>query len=170
MQDIDNDLKVIQNILVNEKKMKKYFHKLKIYLQLSLNRIQHTIELTQEKNYDRVEYIIMHDYGKSYIEKLFSLTQNLIDKEQKILLIKKKEYENIIVTIFILFAIEIGVVLYLIFMIFKKKSKMELFQNELENQLDIINSQVPYSKTDLNGVITEVSEAYCNMTLYTKKS
>ena len=169
LQDINRDLDRIKNSLINQKNMKKSFSQIKIYLKLALNRIQHTIALTKQKEYERVRYIIIHDYGKSYMEKLFKLTQKLIEEEKKILAIKINEYENIVIVIFVLFFLEIAMILFLVVLVFNKKENMELFQNKLESQLDIINSQVPYSKTDLNGVITEVSEAYCNMTLYTKK-
>jgi len=39
---------------------------------------------------------------------------------------------------------------------------------ELQDSLNIISKYVIYSKTDLNGIITEVSDAFCEVTKYSK--
>ncbi len=46
---------------------------------------------------------------------------------------------------------------------------ISFMQKDLEKRIELVNKHVSFSTTDLNGVITEVSEAFCRLSGYTKK-
>jgi len=46
---------------------------------------------------------------------------------------------------------------------------ISFMQKDLEEKINLIDKHVSFSTTDLNGVITEVSEAFCTLSGYTKE-
>ena len=52
--------------------------------------------------------------------------------------------------------------------IFIKDNELELSVEKLQQSLEIISENVIYSKTNLNGIITEVSDAFCKTTGYSR--
>ncbi len=53
-------------------------------------------------------------------------------------------------------------------MLLNLNNKLSINSSKLENSLDMISKHVNYSKTDLNGVITEVSDMFCEVSKFTK--
>ncbi|MEA3352443.1 MAG: ATP-binding protein [Campylobacterota bacterium] len=76
----------------------------------------------------------------------------------------QKERTFIAVSNFILSLITIAVMI-LIYIIIKKQVKT---QNDLNNTTQMLSQYVIYSKTDTKGFITEVSDAFCDISQYNK--
>lgn len=69
----------------------------------------------------------------------------------------------------IIFSISIPVVMLLSRYPLKLHDKLEILKNDLEKQLNIIDKYVYMASTDSNGVITDVSMAYTQLTGYSKE-
>ncbi len=91
----------------------------------------------------------------------------------KMIELEKREQYLYIFTLLVLF-------LEAIFIFFPAAKKINKTQKELENEIqqktkelqhsiDIIDKNVIYSKTDLKGIITYASKAFCNISEYTQK-
>jgi PAS domain S-box-containing protein len=48
------------------------------------------------------------------------------------------------------------------------QNKVKIQTKTIQNNIDIISKNIIYTKTDLDGIITDTSEAYCNISSYTK--
>ena len=99
---------------------------------------------------------------KRIVAYLVSYTDNYILHE-----IYKHFYHKIIFTFFIL--------LFIIYIIYKNKvndiillNKSNKITSELKKQIDAFDKNVIFSKTDLKGIITHVSEAFCKVSGYTE--
>ena len=53
-------------------------------------------------------------------------------------------------------------------MIFNDETEYEIMKRETESLIRLIDQNVIYSKTDWNGIITEASQAFCDISGYTK--
>ena len=134
---------------------------------------------------------IIHNNEKD-LKSLIVLQDKLLIAFNDVVLQIEKEsqsFSNLMIIINILVIILIAILLYLeSIYIFKpmliriekdkliektSKKKLEKIVHEktrrLEDSLEIINHYVFTSKTDLNGVITYVSDAFCELTGYTKE-
>lgn len=83
------------------------------------------------------------------------------------------QYEKRIDYNLILQVLFITTIIVLAFIYWNRKllytnNKLELLKKDTEKYLTIINENVLISRSDTKGVITEVSEALCNLTGYTK--
>lgn len=76
----------------------------------------------------------------------------------------EKDFKIIVVLLILIFM----VVLYFIYREFETKRIVEEKNRELENSWKIVDKYVVFSKTDLNGIITEVSSAFCELSGYTR--
>ncbi len=117
-------------------------------------------------------------------DKLLTLFDTVVIELEK----ESKRFSNYMIIVEIMMVILIAILLYLesiyIFQPILKKIEKEKYKekitkmkleelvdlktNRLQESLDIINHYVFTSKTDLNGVITYVSEAFCELSGYTK--
>ncbi|WP_320034664.1 ABC transporter substrate-binding protein [Halarcobacter sp.] len=58
---------------------------------------------------------------------------------------------------------------FIIVIIVYKNKKIREVNEKMQKNLDLINENVIISKTDKNGIITEVSKAFCNISGYSKE-
>lgn len=125
---------------------------------------------SDDKHYDYVNHIHIDYENKSFSTVLIKLSDtadlivafdvtNIIDEHKKF----KNNVTSIILIVILVFLV-ISIVATKFYIINKQQIEIELQRSH-----DILSENVIYSYTDLNGVITEVSDAFCRISGYTRK-
>jgi len=144
-------LKILKNLAQNEReKINQYLQKNSSFNILVKYKYDHILlQFVPQKN-------ILSDTTGGYFISLNTIHYiNELEKDFKLILI-------LIVFIFV-------VVLYFIYREIETKRILESKNSELENSWKIVDKYVIFSKTDLNGVITQVSSAFCELSGYKRE-
>ena len=119
------------------------------------------------------------DYNKEVnildVNSTFLLLEQNIDKidtlkikENKLEQMMKKQSDYIVIITLIVFFISIPISFLLSIIPVKLSSQLIQTKEDLQRKQTILDKYVPISSTDMQGVITDVSTAFCNLTGYDK--
>lgn len=161
-----NELKkahsVLHRHLPTEKLKNIYKNDLKIVLNSYLDKLQHSI-----KNKDITDYSQLRHESQRLLKILDSIVEEYkIHYEQKVWKLK------FVIAIFLVLALLL-LMLTGRYIFYPASNKIKKYNDKLVNELltlnETINSYVIMSKTDLNGIITYVSDEFCRISGYAKE-
>jgi diguanylate cyclase (GGDEF)-like protein/PAS domain S-box-containing protein len=134
---------------------------------------QHTKIEELKKLWQDIEQNIANCNSKQCKENIFQLSEQFWIKSDK--LVKELEISNedkntLIKVIFVILFLELVFVSFMIIIVYKLiNTTLESQKNKMETYINMVDRYIITSSTDLRGNITYVSDAFCNISGYTKE-
>lgn len=187
---IKNDAKVINTIGQirggSQKYFKEYFYdgtiENKNYIEEKFTQLKKLCEDKFQNSHEEIEdlYTLWKDINQKIKNcktdkcknDIFLYSDNFwhkSDKTVKLLEIESENKNNLIKIVFVILFLEILFVSFMIIVVYKLvNDTLESQKKKMETYINLIDKYVITSSTDLEGNITYVSDAFCNISGYTK--
>ena len=145
-----------------------YLKKFKIYKRIAFNKLNSEVQLSKNNQLQYAINSMIQDYGMEYMQKARINLNKFISMKENNLTKQKDNFDNFIfyIYLFIILGAFIGFVLIIIF--YNQSNKILEYQNKLQGYVNLLNKYVLFTRTDLDGRIVDVSDAFCNLSGYKK--
>ncbi|EDZ62334.1 response regulator receiver (GGDEF/PAS/PAC domain) [Sulfurimonas gotlandica GD1] len=139
-------------------------------MNLKLDELATTIKYAKDKKIDKSFDLVKNDIGKKYMDDIRKYVKQFTKAEFKLLEKRQNEYNNYRknITLLIISEIMVLILIAIIFFFIYKNNIQKKAHAEIKEYVRLVDKNIITSSTDLKGNITYASEAFAQISGYSK--